>query len=149
MTPGRTRQQRYRERLRQAGKQRVELWLDGEDLARLETFRQSGERWEAMILRILDAWPGVTGNGPSPTGERQRDTVTGDTLLLAFIQLFFPEGKPVYPRRSYGLRTLPPGRPECVPGPPRLCATSHEGPQCRLVCDLYRPPWRDRGVWPL
>lgn len=107
MTTSPARQQRYRERLRQAGKQRVELWLDGEDLARLEALRQPGERPEAMILRTLDAWRGVTGNGLSPLEGDGPDTVTRDPLFLTMIQLFFPEGKPVYPHRAYGLRTLP------------------------------------------
>jgi len=106
MTTSRERQQRYRERRRRAGQQRVELWLEADDLARLETLRTPGERLEPLLMRALEATKGVPGHGPSPS-RGEADPVTGDTLFLTFLQLFFPEDKPVYPRRAYGLRTLP------------------------------------------
>jgi hypothetical protein len=64
MTTGRERQQRLRARRRQAGQQRIELWLEAKDLARLETLRQPGERLEALIIRALTTRSGVSGDRP-------------------------------------------------------------------------------------
>ena len=100
MTPGRERQQRYRERRREAATRRVDLRLDAGVQALTGELQQPGEGLEALVGRALQALQSVTGNGASPT----RDT---DTLLLAVLQLFFPVNRPTYARRAYGLRTLP------------------------------------------
>jgi len=105
MATGRERQEPWRERRRQAGQQRVELWREAETLAELEALREHGERLEALVVRALRALQGVTGDSASST--RDTAVVTSDALLLTCIRLFFPQDKPVYPRRAYGLRTLP------------------------------------------
>lgn len=105
MTPGRERQPRYRARRRRAGTRRLDLWLDAEAQALVAELQQPGERLEAVVGRALKTLKRVTGDGPSPT--KDPDAVTRDTLLLALIRLFFPDEKPMYPRRAYGLRTLP------------------------------------------
>ena len=100
MTPGWERQQRYRERRREAGTRPVDVWLDAGAQAHIGELQQPGEGLEALVGWALHARKSVIGNGASPISDT-------DTLLLTFLQLFFPEGRPVFPRRAYGLRTLP------------------------------------------
>lgn len=105
MATGSARQQRYRARRQQSGARRVDLWLDtaGQDL--VAALQHPGESLDSLMVRALRALKGVTGDRLSP--RNGPDAVTGDILLLTFVRLFFPEDKPVYPRRAYGLRTLP------------------------------------------
>lgn len=72
MATARKRQQRLRARRKQAGQQRIELWLEAEDLARLERLRPPGARLEPLLVRALNALKDVTGNEISQTGARAR-----------------------------------------------------------------------------
>ena len=99
MATGRARQQRYRERRRQSGAKPYELWLDPDWQALVDTLQRSEESLSDLVGRALRT---LTHETMAPSSG-----ITSDILLLTFLRLFFPEDKPVYPRRAYGLRSLP------------------------------------------
>lgn len=104
MATGRAHQQRYRERRRQIGAKPYDLWLTPEGQVLVCTLPQPGERLEAIVMRALQALQDLTRD-PCPPRPMDK-TVTSDRLLFTVLQLLFPEGRPVCPRRAYGLRTL-------------------------------------------
>ena len=108
MADSKLRNERLRQRRRQAGLKAALVWLTPGSQAAMVALRRPGETVDAFFNRALVTWQQGMANGTSPATRPEAEAHAQATAaLVALLTLLFPEGQPIYPRTRYGWQTFP------------------------------------------